>query len=74
MCNGEKILVGTNCTLSGHHQSGREVSSHRGQLLASSLGISFREIVSEDDITGINEVGAIMSGCICVMMSWVCAS
>lgn len=36
----------------------REVSKERGQQLASSLGISFREIHSEDDLAGINEVCA----------------
>lgn len=55
--NAEKILLGTSFVNHGWLPR-REVSKERGQQLASSLGISFREICSEDDIAGINEVCA----------------
>ncbi|KAL5517500.1 hypothetical protein EMCRGX_G003055, partial [Ephydatia muelleri] len=52
--NAEKILLGTSFVNHGFLPR-REVSKERGQQLASSLGISFREIHSEDDLAGINE-------------------
>lgn len=46
------MLVGNKCDCA----SARVVSKARGQHLASSFGILFREVSMKDDATGVNEV------------------
>lgn len=61
VCNAEKILLGTNFRNHGGYEPRREVSKERGQQLASSLGISFRELNSEDDIDDVNEFVSVVN-------------
>ena len=57
--DAEVLLVGNKSDL----DSERVISTERGQHLASSLGISFRETCPSSNITSVNDVSGV---CVCV--------